>query len=240
MSFCGASPSSPPLPSRRRLAASQPTAAAAMPKNKDPKFAKEYQIPVEVLREGLPGLLRDAPDHEVRGGNLILIATANGLAAALDLQAPGSEALQGYIVYYLPPVEAELIAAMVESQPQAETGGAAATAPRFVIVNEQVLHAKLLALMALQGEVADITTRMEEVRTKQQPPYYIPKPPLVDHGLQAGEHLKPMKQAYFASHALAGTNGRPPSLPTSFVMVFFTVQCREFHPKNIASNSIVC
>ncbi|XP_066358057.1 uncharacterized protein, partial [Miscanthus floridulus] len=176
-------------------------------KHKDSKFANDYQIPVEVLRDGLPLLLRDAQDDEVRGGNLVRVATADGLALALSQQALGSDPLQVYLVHYIAPKEAQRIESMVEDmkeEPQAEAGGAAAAGAPFVIVNERVLQAKALALMAMRGEITDINTTMEEVRAKEQAPYYITKTSLVDHGLQAGDHLKRLKKAYFASRALAG------------------------------------
>lgn len=177
-----------------------------------------------------------APDEELRGGNLIRVTIAN----YLTLRALGNETLQVYIVYHLTPREAKLIIAMVQNtkrQPQAkEGGGAAAVRPLFVIVNEEVLQAKLLRLMAMVGEINDITLTMEEVHVKEQP-YYIAKP-LHDHELSAGDHLKPLKQAYFTSRALAGTYG-PPALPL-FCYGILTVEYREFHTRNIVSNNVVC
>lgn len=191
MSFRGASLSSPPLrsPPAAPSAAALPRLSplpAAMGKNKDSKFANDYQFPVEVLRDGLPLLLRDAPGDEVRGGNLIRVATADVLALALSQQAPGSDPLQVYLVHYIAPKEAQRIESMVEDtkEPQAEAGVAAAAGPPFVIVNERVLQAKVLALMAIRAEITDINTTMEEVRAKEQAPYYIAKTPSWSTGCQ--------------------------------------------------------
>ena len=112
------------------------------------------------------------------GAGTLRVATAGGLALALSQQAPGSNPLQVYLVHYIAPKEAQRIESMVEDmkkEPQAEAGGAAAAGAPFVIVNERVLQAKDLALMAMRGEITDINTTMEEVRAKEQAPYYIAK-----------------------------------------------------------------
>ncbi|KAG2588825.1 hypothetical protein PVAP13_5NG224848 [Panicum virgatum] len=194
-----------------------------MAKNKDLKFANQYQIPIEVLQEGLPALLRHAPDDVLQDGNLIRVATAAGLTAALALQAPGTESLQAYVVYYIAPQQALLIATMMEnakskphatggavvvtplSAPQAEAGAAIAIRPPFIIVNERVLEAKVLALMAIRGELIDIDVTAKQVREEKEAPYYTEtQTPFVDHGLPGCKHLKPLKQAYFATRALSG------------------------------------
>ncbi|CAD6268896.1 unnamed protein product [Miscanthus lutarioriparius] len=155
-----------------------------MKRNEDSKFADMYGIPVEVLRDGFPVPLRGAPDDEVRGGNLMRVATTDGLAVALSERAPGSDALQVYLVSYMAPKEAQVIEEMAEDTKTKQSEGAAAAGPAFVIANERVLQAKVLALMAMRGEIANINITMQEVRAKEAAPYYIPKAPLWTTGCQ--------------------------------------------------------
>uniref|UniRef100_A0A0E0AJ56 Uncharacterized protein n=1 Tax=Oryza glumipatula TaxID=40148 RepID=A0A0E0AJ56_9ORYZ len=79
--------------------------------NKDMKMALKHDIPLEVLQEGIPTVLRGAPDNEVQAGRVIRVSSATGFKEALQQAGPGAP-LKVYVVSYLPPSAAAQIREM--------------------------------------------------------------------------------------------------------------------------------
>ncbi|KAF2922582.1 hypothetical protein DAI22_07g123900 [Oryza sativa Japonica Group] len=79
--------------------------------NKDMKMALKHDIPLEVLQEGIPTVLRGAPDNEVQAGRVIRVSSATGLKEALQQAGPGA-LLKVYVVSYIPPSAAAQIREM--------------------------------------------------------------------------------------------------------------------------------
>lgn len=79
--------------------------------NKDMKMALKHDIPLEVLQEGIPTVLRGAPDNEVQAGRVIRVSSATGLKEALQQAGPGAP-LKVYVVSYIPPSAAAQIREM--------------------------------------------------------------------------------------------------------------------------------
>ncbi|GJN31065.1 hypothetical protein PR202_gb19419 [Eleusine coracana subsp. coracana] len=132
-----------PAPPCLACAATAAASRSAMVRQKDKQFALQYHLPIEVLREGLPEKLHDAPDNVVRSGSLIRVATTAGLSAALAMK-DGEEQkppLDVYVVPYLPPNEAAAIRRMIDLQMEEdgqEGQAGAARRRKFIVANIHV------------------------------------------------------------------------------------------------------